>query len=203
MAKAQSVRIVGGSLRGRRLQVPPGTDVRPTSERARETLFNHLAHGGYGPDGTSVLVGAAVADLCCGTGALGFEALSRGARSAVFVDASRAALDAVRANAASLGIADACTFRLTSLPAGLPSGPFDVVFLDPPYSTNLAGEILAALGARNLLANGGLVLIETGVKQELVIPPGFQQADCRSVGAARLMLLRLARVLDQPARPSG
>ena len=93
---------MGGELRRRTIDVPAGLDVRPTSARAREALFNRLSHGGFGQDGGNILAGARVADLCCGTGALAFEALSRGAESAVLVDQDRRVLNLARRNAEAL-----------------------------------------------------------------------------------------------------
>jgi 16S rRNA (guanine966-N2)-methyltransferase len=186
----QSLRITGGSLRGRRLEVPAGQRVRPTAERVREALFNRLAHGGFGEDGQSILMDAQVLDLCCGTGALAFEALSRGAAHAKLVDADPGVMRLARNNADVLGLADACTIHPAKLPAGLPRGPFDLVFLDPPYAEGLVEPILAALAASGSVRQGGLVSVETSAKLDLTAPGGFDLLHEQRYGAARLWLLQ-------------
>lgn len=187
---SQTIRILGGDLRRRIITVPVGLDVRPTSARAREALFNRLLHGGFGQDGGNIMAGARVADLCCGTGALAFEALSRGASSAVLVDKDRRVLDNARLNAEDLGIAEACAFINAALPAGIPGGPFDLVFCDPPYASELAAPVAAALLERRVLSPLGILCIETQSKRHAEAPPGFTLLDLHQYGAAQLMLLR-------------
>lgn len=147
------MRIIAGTLGGRRLRAPPGHDTRPTSDRVREALFNILAPPP--PD-------AAVLDLFAGSGALGFEALSRGASRCVAVDASRAVTRILRENAAALGVGDAtevhCGDALRLLPRLC--GPFQWVFVDPPYASELAERALAALGRGELLGPGAVVVVE-------------------------------------------
>ena len=188
--RPQSIRILGGTLRRRAIDVPAGLDVRPTSARAREALFNRLLHGGYGRDGGNILAGAVVADLCCGTGALAFEALSRGAASATLVDQDRRVMDLARANGEQLGIADACQFLTARLPAGIPAGPFDLVFADPPYSLDLSGPIAEALLAKGALAQNAVLCIEASSKSKLPVPAGYTMLDLHQYGAAQLMLLK-------------
>jgi 16S rRNA (guanine(966)-N(2))-methyltransferase RsmD len=159
---ARGLRIVGGSAGGRRLVAPKG-GARPTTDRVKEALFNVL--GGR-------VVGAAVLDLYAGSGALGIEALSRGAARAVFVDDDAAAVDAIRENLAAAGfVADAQVTRVTvaqyvAHPARGESGSgqagFDLVLLDPPYDTPTTDvdAVLAALGASDLIASGGRVVVE-------------------------------------------
>ncbi len=189
--RPQSIRILGGSLRRRTIAVPAGIDVRPTSARAREALFNQLLHGGYGPDGGNILAGARVADLCCGTGALAFEALSRGASHAVLVDQDRRVLELARQNADALVIGDACSFVNAALPSGIPNGPFDLVFCDPPYATDMAEAVAAALLAKGALARGGILCLETPAKRQTPGIPGLSLLDLHQYGAAQLMLLRI------------
>jgi 16S rRNA (guanine966-N2)-methyltransferase len=134
------MRVVGGTARGRRLQAPVGKTVRPTSDRAREAIFNSLTSLG-------VLDDARVLDLFAGTGALGIEALSRGAATATFVERDRAALTAIRANLDALGL----TGRIIAgdVLGHVPMvGPVDVAFVDPPYAFDQWDELLAHLDAR-------------------------------------------------------
>lgn len=186
----QTLRITGGALRGRKLAVPPGLAVRPTAERVREALFNRLAHGGFGRDGASILPGARVLDLCCGTGALAFEALSRGADHATLVEADPATLRLARANAKALGVLDRCTFLASHLPGGLPPGPFDLVFFDPPYAGGLYEPVLQALAASGAVRPGGLVSVEGAAKAHLAVPAAFTPIHEQRYGAVRLWLLR-------------
>ena len=190
MAKKQSrplsIRILGGTLRGRGIEVPTGLDVRPTTARTREALFNLLLHGGYGTDGGNILAGARVADLFCGTGALAFEALSRGAASATLIDSDEPHLRTARRNAERLGVAAACTFRRMVLPQGMPEGPFDLVLLDPPYAAGLEQAVLEALVMSQTVRPRGLIACETAAGSPLSAPPGLWEIDDRRYGTARL-----------------
>lgn len=188
------MRIVGGSLRGRRLAAPDGGAVRPTSERAREALFDRLAHGAFSGDGTSSVADARVVDAFCGTGALGLEALSRGAAQAAFLDSDAAAIACVRRNIAALGVAE----RATVLHADAtcpPRAPFagTLAFLDPPYGAAPTAAALAALAAAGWLAPGALCIAETAAKAPPVTAPAdFETLDRRSYGNARFTSLRFA-----------
>lgn len=186
------MRIVAGSLRGRRLEAPEGLDVRPTSDRAREALFNRLAHGGFGPGGGSVLQDAVVLDAFCGTGALGFEAISRGAARVTFLDKNAESLAWVRKNARALGVLDRCEAvqgdALYPLPAREPA---TLAFLDPPYGEGLAAPALAALNKAGWFAPDAIVSVELSVKdRDLASPTGFEPLDDRKYGKTRLVLLR-------------
>ncbi len=186
------MRIVGGSLRGRRLAAPDGGAVRPTSERAREALFNRLDHGAFSDDGASSVAGARVLDAFCGTGALGLEALSRGAAQAVFVDSDAAAVAAARRNIAALGVAGRATVVRADA-ACPPRPPFasDLAFLDAPYRSGLTAPALAALAAAGWLAPGALCIAEIAAKSPAAAPPGgFETLDGRSYGKARFSFLR-------------
>jgi 16S rRNA (guanine966-N2)-methyltransferase len=134
------MRVVGGTARGRRLQSPPGTTVRPTSDRAREAIFNSLTSMG-------VLDDAVVLDLFAGSGALGIEALSRGASAATFVERERVALGVIRANLAALGFEGRVVQGDAVAHAAL-VGPVDVAFVDPPYAFDQWDELLAHLDAQ-------------------------------------------------------
>lgn len=183
------MRIVAGRHRGRRLAAPPGTSVRPTSERAREALFNILAHGRFGP--RPIFEEARVLDVFAGTGAFGLEALSRGARFAAFVEKDRAARDTLAANVKTLG--EESRTRIVAADATSPpraDGPYDLAFLDPPYRSDLAAPALAALAAGGWLAPNALVIVEMAARSELVPPEGFTPLEERRYGAGRLVFLR-------------
>ncbi len=185
------MRIVAGKHRGRRLAPPEDSNIRPTSDRARETLFNMLVHSGYGEGGASPLVDAQVLDACCGTGALGLEALSRGAKKAVFLDRDRQALKLARKNAGKLNEADNAQFIPTD--ATHPpqaETPSDIFFLDPPYGEGLAETILVALAGSGWLCKGAIGIVETGREDDFAAPPGFEILKTRNEGAAKMIFLR-------------
>jgi 16S rRNA (guanine(966)-N(2))-methyltransferase RsmD len=151
-----TLRIVAGELRGRTIQIPPGSRVRPTPDRVREALFDILGHD---------LSGMIVLDAFAGSGALGLEALSRGAASATFIEADRQVLAQVRSNAERLGMEPRCRFlggRAEALiGAGAAGGPFDLVLADPPYAEALGLPILAALcSVPSTLRPGARVVLE-------------------------------------------
>jgi len=147
------VRIVGGSLRGRALRAPAGAATRPTSEKVREAVFNILGS----VDGDRVL------DLFAGSGALGIEALSRGAAHATFVDAAKPAVAAIRGNLRDLGLDDRATVVPGDAVGGAARhgaiGPWRLVFIDPPYRSDLAARAVLALPGDHL-ASGAVVVIE-------------------------------------------
>jgi 16S rRNA (guanine966-N2)-methyltransferase len=178
------MRIIAGSHRGRRIEAPPDETIRPTSDRIRESLFNILGHRLGGFAGKSVLDGFA------GTGALGFEALSRGAASALFMDNNKAALDLCRRNAAALGLDGRAAFRLGDI-ARPPAAQekFDLVLLDPPYGKGLGSAALIALDAAGWLAKDALAAIEADKSQPEVAPPNFSVIDSRDYGRTRIELL--------------
>lgn len=184
------LRIVGGVHRGHRLVVPPGEAVRPTSDRAREALFNILSHGGFAASGLP-FADRPVLDAFAGTGALGLEALSRGASAAVFIDNGRDALAALRRNVTALGEEDR-----TQIIAGDATRPphatyaCAVAFLDPPYRSGLAASVLPALAAAGWLAAEALAVVELAAAEELAPLSGFAPLDERVYGAARLVFLR-------------
>jgi 16S rRNA (guanine966-N2)-methyltransferase len=183
------MRIVGGKYRGRRLAVPPGEAVRPTSERAREALFNILAHGRFGA--APIFDDARVLDAFAGTGAFGLEALSRGARFACFIELDRAARDVLAANIKALG--ETSRTRVLAADATRPpsaDGPYDLVFLDPPYRSGLAAPALEALARRGWLTPGALVIAELPARGQFQAPSGFAALEERRYGAGRLVFLR-------------
>lgn len=181
------MRIVSGRFKGRGLTAPRTQAVRPTSDRLRETIFNVLAHA-YGDPVT----GARVLDLFAGTGALGLEALSRGAAYALFVDDSAEGRGLVKANIDLLGVAGITkVFRrdATKLGPAHPNAPFSLVFCDPPYGKGLAPPALAAALKGGWLATGALVLVEEGVGAEVPPPDGFSVVELREYGDTRLHVL--------------
>jgi 16S rRNA (guanine966-N2)-methyltransferase len=195
------MRIVGGRHRGRRLFAPPGDTVRPTSDRAREALFNILTHGRFAAEGIP-FAGAAVLDAFAGTGALGLEALSRGAAEAVFFEQDPEALAVLRKNVASLGEsprAQIMAYDATRPPrAGTGCA---VAFLDPPYRSGLAAPALEAIAAAGWLMPDALAIIEIAAREALPPPLGFTLLDQRVYGAARLLFLRRAATRRSETTP--
>lgn len=187
------MRIVAGRFKGRRLEAPGGRELRPTSDRARESIFNVITHGLADWEGT--LDGASVVDLFAGTGALGLEALSRGARHATFVDSTGAALAVVKKNAAHLGVWRETTLlkldatRLAPPPLAA-QAPCAVAFLDAPYGKELTAPALAGAARQGWLADGGMAVVEVGADEPLLTGPGFRQLDERAYGAARVVFLQ-------------
>jgi len=182
------VRIVAGTLKGRPIRTPPGLDTRPTSDRARQAVFNILEHAPWS-DG---LAGKRVIDLFAGSGAMGLEALSRGAAACLFVERSPAAAAVVRANVEALGLA-ACA-RLLERDAtrlGPAAEAFDLAFLDPPYRSGFGLPALEALRSGDWLAPGAITVLETAADEPAPAPEGFEALDRRHYGAAAVSLLRL------------
>ncbi len=183
LQRSEAMRIIAGSHRGRRLETPPDEAIRPTADRIREALFSILTHRLDGFAGKHVLDGFA------GTGALGLEALSRGAASAVFIDKDRAALALCRRNADAIGETAKARFLLadaTSPPAGTKC---DLILLDPPYGEELGAKALAALDAAGWLAPDALAVIEVDRDRPETTPAGFTVQDTRDYGRTRIMLL--------------
>ncbi|MCB2108272.1 MAG: 16S rRNA (guanine(966)-N(2))-methyltransferase RsmD [Rhodobacteraceae bacterium] len=182
------VRIVGGAWRGRKIAVPDGVLVRPTGERAREAIFNRLTHG-FSDIGFR-LPGAHVVDLFAGTGAFGFEALSRGAATAAFVEASPAVVAGLKATVGKLGAEDRTTITLCDACA-LTRGNANatLVFLDPPYGENLLAHALASLRQRHWLAANALVIAECDAGDERPALDGYRLIDTRDYGRASFLFL--------------
>lgn len=178
------MRIISGQWRGRALASPKGEATRPTADRTREALFSALASR------VGSFEGLRVADLFAGTGALGLEALSRGAAHCTFVEQDRAALDALRANIAKLGAtAEVRAQSVSSL--GAVTVPFDVLLFDPPYNSGGAGALIERLTRLGWAAPGAWASVETA-KNETVAAGGWEVESERQVGKAKLTLLRLA-----------
>lgn len=181
------MRIVSGKHKGRPLSAPKGSDTRPTSDRAREAIFNVLEHGVPGPG----MRGARVADIFAGTGALGLEALSRGAVACVFVDKHKDAVQALRENIHTLG--ETGTTKIISKDATalgpVPGGPVAYAFLDAPYNLDLSEAALMNLAKLGWLADGCVVMVEVAKAEPLNPPPGFEIIKEKSYGAARAVFL--------------
>ena len=185
------MRIVGGRFKGRALQGPSSQVIRPTSDRLRESLFNILAHA-YG----DIVAGARVIDLYAGTGALGLEALSRGAASALFVDDGAEARALLRANIEALGLGGVTRiFRRDARKLGvMPPGPaHDLAFLDPPYGRGLAEPALDALAGGGWLAPGALVVVEESADAALALPEAYEVLETRAAGDTQIVVARFKR----------
>lgn len=177
------MRIVAGTLGGRRIAAPPGTATRPTSDRVREAVFSRL-------DAVDAVHGASVLDLFAGSGALGLEALSRGAVHATFVENGRQALGALQRNISDLGVARSVTVVTadafpTSKRQQLPGAPFSLLFVDPPYRidrSKIAGAIAVMAGNGQLKA-GGHVVWEYATGDPVIWPSGFESLGERRYGS--------------------
>jgi 16S rRNA (guanine966-N2)-methyltransferase len=183
------MRIVAGRHRGRAIAAPEGADIRPTADRARQAAFDLLAH--HPETAGRLIAGAEVLDAFAGTGAMGLEALSRGARRATFFDTATRAVACIRANAKALGETDRARVLIadaTRPPA--PEAPATLVFLDPPYGSGLAEAALEALAEKGWFAPGAVIVVEQEAREDLHPPAGFAAFDRRRHGRARFTFLR-------------
>jgi len=187
------MRIIGGTLKGRTIRAPDGQGTRPTSDRARESLFNILAHAEWAP----ALEGLRVIDAFAGSGSLGFEAISRGAVFCLFVETEAAARGCIRDNIEAFQLFGNTRIHRRSAtdlgpkPAGL-GAPFDLAFLDPPYRHGLVPLALEQLASGQWLSPGAIVMAETGSDEAELMAPGWAIIDTRVYGAARVSFLRRA-----------
>ena len=182
------MRIVGGRFRGRSLKGPASDAIRPTSDRLRETIFNILAHSYDDP-----VADARVLDLFAGTGAMGLEALSRGAAFALFVDDGAQARGIIRENVEALGLGGATRlFRrdATRMGSAGPNAPFSLVFCDPPYGKDLAPRALTACAHGGWLTADALVVVEEAQGVEVSLPAGFAEIERRDYGETRVVFGR-------------
>lgn len=186
------MRIVAGKNKGRALIAPAGDDTRPTLGRARQSLFDILEHGKFSASGESLLPDAKVLEAFAGSGAFGFEALSRGAAFATMIDTSRAAQSAQQRNAVALGETKSCRILggdATQPPKGEAQ---DLVFLDPPYHSGLAPRALIALAAAGWIGPDTLCIVELASKETFAVPEGFTVLDERRYGPAKFVFLRVS-----------
>lgn len=185
------MRIVAGRLRGRAIAAPTHTGLRPTADRVRESVFNILAHGVDGFD----LEGARVIDMFAGTGALGLEALSRGAAYALFVEDAAEARALIRTNVEAMGLTGVTKIYrrdATSLGPTQTHQPFDLAFLDPPYGKGLAEKGLASLREGGWLKPNAVAVVEERADVVWAVPPGFVQIDQRTYGDTQVVFLQAA-----------
>src|ERR1700724_3607141 len=184
------MRVVGGRLKGRNLASPSSHDIPPTADRLRESVFNILIHAYDDP-----IAGARVLDLFAGTGALGIEAISRGAAFALFVDNGTEARALLRNNVDSLGVGGVTkVYRRDAgnLAPAHPVEPFSLVFLDPPYAKKLAEKALASLRDGGWLAPGALLVVEEAKEAEFTAPDGFEELERRVYDDTEFVMLRAA-----------
>ncbi|MEM7566594.1 MAG: 16S rRNA (guanine(966)-N(2))-methyltransferase RsmD [Pseudomonadota bacterium] len=183
------MRVVGGRLKGKPLKAPAGDGTRPTSDRLRESLFNILAHGRMG----DAVEDARVIDLFAGSGALGIEALSRGARFCLFIEEDAGARGAIRENCSALGLNGTTKiFRRDAAAMGPLERfePFTLAFLDPPYGKGLGERALASLSEGGWLADDALCVLEERADIEIAAPDGFELLDTRAQGQGAVTFLR-------------
>jgi 16S rRNA (guanine966-N2)-methyltransferase len=182
------VRVVGGRLKGRSLASPSSREIRPTADRLREALFNILVHAYDDP-----MEGARVLDLFAGTGALGIEAISRGAKFALFVDNGAQARALLRSNVEALGLGGVTkVFRrdATNLGPAHPLEPFSLAFLDPPYGKGFAEKALASLRDGGWLSPRALLVVEEAKAAALAAPAGFEELERRAYDDTEFVFLR-------------
>ena len=180
------MRIVAGQWRGRKLLAPAGETTRPTSDRTRETLFSMLVSR------LGTFEGLKVADLFAGSGALGIEALSRGAASCLFVEQDAAALRALRSNVANLQAAARSDVRAASVLAlGPAPAPLDLILLDPPYGSGAGVVALEKLNRLGWIGPATWISLETALKEDATVK-GLEPESERKVGKARITLMRVA-----------
>ena len=182
------MRVVGGRLKGRNIAAPSSRDIRPTADRLRESVFNILFHAYDNP-----IEGARVLDLFAGTGALGIEAVSRGAAFTLFVDNGAEARALLRNNVEALGLGGVTkVYRrdATNLGPAHPVEPFALVFLDPPYGRGLAEKALASLRSGGWLVPGALLVVEESKAANVAAPEGFDELERRAYDDTEFVFLR-------------
>jgi 16S rRNA (guanine966-N2)-methyltransferase len=182
------MRVVGGRLKGRNLASPASRDIRPTADRLRESVFNILVHAYDNP-----LQDARVLDLFAGTGALGIEAVSRGALFTLFVDNGAEARALLRNNVEALalgGVTKVYRRDATNLGPAYPMEPFSVAFLDPPYGKGLAEKALASLREGGWLTPGALLVVEEAKAAAFAAPGGFEELERRAYDDTEFVFLR-------------
>ena len=176
------MRIIAGKFKNRRLTMPKSDSVRPTSSRLRETVFN-ICQGEI--EGINFL------DICAGSGAMGFEALSRGAAMVMFIEKDPQAVTAIKRNVELLGVGEQTRVFSGDFTKILPrlSSPFDIIFADPPYESGLSLEILSIVAQKKMMAEGGMLMIEEGARVELPeTAHSLTMESVRKTGEARLWI---------------
>jgi len=181
------MRIIAGSLKGRRLTSPSDESIRPTSDRTRESIFNLLMHGYYGGES---IIDQHVLDICCGTGALGLEAISRGAARVTFVDTSKKSIALARDNALHCGVSSKCHFiQIDARQLGRnPHEPAALMLIDAPYDAPLLKPIYAQIVKGHWLRPGSIVLAELPFTQQPPELEGTKYLEMRKYGKATVHL---------------
>jgi len=195
------VKITGGKFKNKNIlsYKDKKGELRPTSSKVRQAVFNLLAHGRFlhevdflTEENSSLIDGRVIADIYCGTGIMGFEAASRGAKKLVFVDMNGRTLDTAKENAANLKMMQDCFFMKADA-TKLPSAPMtaDIIFMDPPYEMKLAPATMKSLLENGWIRNGGVVIVEHSKKEDVPEPEGFALLDSRDYNNSRLSIFKL------------
>jgi 16S rRNA (guanine966-N2)-methyltransferase len=193
------MRIVAGKFRGARIEAPKGLTTRPTSDRVRQALFNVLEHGAPQFD----FANARVLDLFAGSGALGLEAMSRGARFCLFVEESADARASIRRNVEALSLTGATKIwrrDATRLGEAGTMQPFDLIFLDPPYGKGLGPKALQSAADGGWIRDGAIAVLEERADAEVELPEAFQALDTRLYGETKIVVMRAFPALGSAAR---
>ncbi len=186
------MRIIAGKFARNALVAPTGLATRPTADRAREALFNILQHQDWGKE---ALVGALVLDVCAGTGALGLEALSRGAAAITFMESEPAAIAAIKQNIAALGVQSLCKILRGDAAAPPRAGQgCNLLFCDPPYHQGWPEKIIPALIAHGWVAPDALLALETARDEKPTLPPQFRPQLVRNYGVANISIWRFVNI---------
>lgn len=186
------MRIIAGKHKGRRIEFnkDAGAHIRPTSDFARQAIFNILTHGHHGLNGHT-FDGKHVLDVFCGSGAFGMEAISRGAASVMFIDQAREAIITARKNIERMYETENADFLLAdATQLSKAKRQYSLVFLDPPYFSNLITPALKSLAAGGWLADDAVIVAEHDVKETIALPPGFESVDQRRYGRAVIELIK-------------
>lgn len=183
------MRIIAGRMKGRKLLTPANDKIRPTSDRLRESIFNLLMHGSYGGEH---IIDRRVMDLCCGTGALGFEAISRGASECIFVDQDKASITLTKDNALHCNVIPSCQFLLADV-ARLPASrsPVALVLMDAPYDRPLTLPAYTALKNGNWFEPGALFVVEQSKSSGVEQLPDAEIIDERNYGKAQIVIYQV------------
>ncbi len=185
------MKVISGKYRGRRIETVSSKKLRPTTGMAREALFNILSHGQFNDGENSLLDGCKVLDLYCGCGALSIEALSRGAEAAVLIDIDQDHLNIARKNLITLGEEANCSFIRGDSACPPPSRfPCNLIFIDPPYGEGLVNKSLKNLISGNWLEEDAVIVIESGKKEKLKLPDGFEELENRTYGNSRIQIVK-------------
>ncbi|MDX1948952.1 MAG: 16S rRNA (guanine(966)-N(2))-methyltransferase RsmD [Rickettsiales bacterium] len=192
------MRITAGNLKNKEVLAKKKTHIKPTSSRVREAIFNLLNHGKFlsnleilNDENPSIIENRVIADIFCGTGILGFEALSRGAKKVVFIDQSPESLQIARSNANSLGVSEKCNFIQSDATNLINCNiEIDLVFLDPPYNKNLVIPTLKSIVKNNWIKKGGLVMAEHGKLDKIEEISGLSLIDNREYNNTRLAFFK-------------